>query len=142
MRTASGENVGRCTVCNVCNVGGEGGAPWAEVIFCWRGWGSSPLPPRSRAPPRCFRRYKRYRRYRTPPRCFRPLDHVIASSLHHFITSLLPTTRCSRRLRRSRPALVRVAAALKDVLHVIRFDPKNEKALARKKVYEEAMQWK
>ena len=43
---------------------------------------------------------------------------------------------------RTPPSLPTPAAALKDVLHVIRFDPKNEKALARKKVYEEAMQWK
>ena len=33
-------------------------------------------------------------------------------------------------------------AALKDVLHVIRFDPKNEKALIRRKVFQEAIRWK
>ena len=32
-------------------------------------------------------------------------------------------------------------AALRDVLHVIRFDPTNEKAQARRKVYEQAMQY-
>ncbi|KAL1510800.1 hypothetical protein AB1Y20_007085 [Prymnesium parvum] len=33
-------------------------------------------------------------------------------------------------------------AALKDVLHIIRFDPTNEKALKRKVVCEQALQWK
>ncbi|KAL3900130.1 MAG: hypothetical protein SGPRY_012518, partial [Prymnesium sp.] len=32
-------------------------------------------------------------------------------------------------------------AALKDVLHILRFDPKNEKALKRKTVCEQAIQW-